>query len=215
MPYIYLVHCRASINANENVYKIGKSIDFNKRLAGYDKGTIPIFSIYVKDCDEIEKILIKIFETKFSPRKDYGNEYFHGDINVMIKTIMEEYEKLDLCYSVITTDKPNTIYKDNTVTLIKTKNMLTNKLNKINPTNIYDFERNINMNSQEYNSSNYYHTLQNNCQYVYETQSKINKVKYGVYLEKKCGFITSICNSVYLYNDNIALKLIERIKICI
>ena len=127
MPYIYLLHCRAAINANENVYKIGKSVDFNKRLSGYDKGTIPLFTIYVTNCDEIEKILIKIFETKFILRKDYGNEYFQGEINQMIKTIMEEYEKSKLSYCLDKIEENtviNAINETNTIALIKTKQIL-------------------------------------------------------------------------------------------
>ena len=225
MPYIYLVHCRASVNANENVYKIGKSIDFNKRLSGYDKGTIPIFTIYVKECDDFEKILIKLFETKFSHRKDYGNEYFYGNVGEMIQTIMNEYEKYDLCYSIenkkedisenIITIKPN-IIEDNTIALIKTKKLLINKLNKIKITEIYDFINNITINSQEYNYSTYYSSLQNYYQqFTLDTQTQSNKLKYGDYLENKCRFISNICHSAYCGNDIIALKLIERIKICV
>jgi len=72
IPYIYLIHCRASVNAKENVYKIGKSVDFNKRLDGYDKGSIPIFTIYVCECDDFERLLITIFRSKFIIRADCG-----------------------------------------------------------------------------------------------------------------------------------------------
>jgi hypothetical protein len=35
MPYIYLIHTRASLNINEPVYKIGKTNDFSKRISDY------------------------------------------------------------------------------------------------------------------------------------------------------------------------------------
>jgi hypothetical protein len=218
MPYIYLLHCRAAINANENVYKIGKSMDFNKRLSGYDKGTIPIFTIYVSNCDDIEKILIKIFETRFILRKDYGNEYFQGEINEMIKTIMKEYEKATLSYCVEKTEDKlvviNNVNETNTTALIKAKKMLTNKLNKINIKNIYNFQRDINLSADEYNSSFHFNTLQNVGQFVYDTQHQGNKQKYGDYLESKNAFINNICYAAYYGKDNAALKLIERIKLC-
>ena len=217
MPYIYLLHCRAAINANENVYKIGKSVDFNKRLSGYDKGTIPLFTIYVTNCDEIEKILIKIFETKFILRKDYGNEYFQGEINQMIKTIMEEYEKSKLSYCLDKIEENtviNAINETNTIALIKTKQILMKKLNKVTLKNLNNFRRDINLNSHEYNCSTYYCALQNDGQYIYDCQQRGNKQKYGDYLESTNCFISNICHSAYYGNDSMSLKLIERIKLC-
>jgi hypothetical protein len=222
MPYIYLVHCRASVNASEPVYKIGKSNDFNKRLSGYDKGTIPIFSLYVEECDDFEKTLIKIFETKFEPRKDYGNEYFYGDIATMIKTIIDEYEKGNLCYklktetSVPASKQVNPLNVTNTTNLIKTKEVLRKKLNKLNLIHINDFQRNITMASEEYNQCQNYYTLLNSIQqYVYNTQHCDNRLKYGDYMEKNYAFINNICYSAYYNSDQQSLKLIERIKISV
>jgi hypothetical protein len=93
MSYIYLIHCRASVNCNEPVYKIGQTINFIKRVSQYDKGSVPIFMLYVKDCTAFETHLKKIFESTFKKRIDYGSEYFEGDLNQMISIITEEFTK--------------------------------------------------------------------------------------------------------------------------
>ena len=219
MPYIYLVHCRASVNTNENVYKIGKTTDFNKRLSGYDKGTIPIFCIYVSECDEFEKILIKIFQTKFTLRQDYGNEYFYGNISLMINTIIEEYNKQKIEYSVeqTTVSSLQTISNTNTNTnlLIKMKTQIKNKLNRILINDMNNFLMNITMNAQEFNNSQYYCMLQNNIQnYRMYKQQKDNKLKFGDYLDMNYAFVNNLCNSVCNNNDIQGLKLIERLKNC-
>lgn len=229
MPYIYLVHCRASVNANENVYKIGKSIDFNKRLSGYDKGTIPIFTIYVQECDNFERQLIMLFENNYQSRKDYGNEYFQGDIKQMIQDIMTEYNKSNLCYEIKTNENiSNTQNKEiannnnnsdtNKLTenLIKTKRVLITKLNKVKISNVYDYINNVRLNSNDFNNSQYFHMLQNYVQpFVYDTQQRNNKLKFGDYLEKNYTYISNICYAIYHADDSCALKLAERLKISI
>lgn len=209
MPYIYLIHCRASVNAKENVYKIGKSGDFNKRLDGYDKGSIPIFTIYVSECDEFERLLITIFRTKFIIRSDYGSEYFEGMSNVMINTILEEYNKTVLSYNVSNED---TLQKIETPIIIKTTTQLKNKLNKVSLQSLNIFQQNINMNSIEIASSQYFCMLNNNIQnYRIEKQSGHTNLKFGDYLEYNYAFINNLCTSLSTHD----IKLIERIKISV
>lgn len=229
MPYIYLVHCRASVNSNENVYKIGKSIDFNKRLSGYDKGTIPIFTIYVQECDNFERQLITLFESNYQPRKDYGNEYFQGDIRQMIQDIMTEFNKCNLCYEINTNenisntqnqekidDKPKINDNKLTENLIKMKRLLIAKLNKVKISNVYDYVNNVKLNSNDFNNSQYFYMLQNNVQpFIYNTTQYNNKLKFGDYLEQKYTYISNLCYAIYYTDDSDALKLAERLKISI
>ena len=100
MPYIYLIHTRASLNINEPVYKIGKTNDFSKRISGYDKGSIPILMLYVNNSDIFEKLIIEIFNTNFIKRTDYGNEYFEGNVSDMIGIIMDNFKELNMCYNI-------------------------------------------------------------------------------------------------------------------
>ena len=80
MPYIYIIHTRASLNINEPVYKIGKTTDFSKRISGYDKGSEPILMLYVNNSNIFEKLIIETFKIHFIKRTDYGNEYFEGNV---------------------------------------------------------------------------------------------------------------------------------------
>lgn len=95
MPYIYIIHCRASINCGENVYKIGKTDNICNRIHGYDKGSVAIFSLFVCNSDSFEKHLIALFTEQFIKRHDYGNEYFEGSLSKMISLIMIEFNKVD------------------------------------------------------------------------------------------------------------------------
>lgn len=217
MPYIYLIHCRASVNAKENVYKIGKSGDFNKRLDGYDKGSIPIFTIYVSECDDFERLLITIFRSNFIIRSDYGSEYFEGTVNVMINTILEEYNKTELSYNVSNVVENGDVQKtESTNNIIKTKTLLKNKLNKVTLQSLNDFQNNINMNSSEIASSQYFCMLNNHIQnYRMDKQSGRTNLKFGDYLDSNYAFINNLCTSLLSTHDITNNKLIERIKISV
>jgi hypothetical protein len=79
--YNYIIHTREAIRMNENVYKIGRCHDIAKRYRAYPKGSILMYSQETVDNVLTEDILIKAFQTHFVQRKDYGNEYFEGDID--------------------------------------------------------------------------------------------------------------------------------------
>jgi len=211
MPYIYLIHCRASINNGENVYKIGKTTDFNKRLDGYDKGSIPILSLYVNECDEFEKKLINIFDIKYKQRSDYGREYYEGEVNDMINQILQEFNNKNLCYKIDKKEEKIDMTIDN---IMKLKTKLRNKLNKININNINSFQTGLMMYSIELNDNQYYHYI-NNYISNYRSNNTLSlnskKCKFGDYLENNYSFINNLCHSVNLNSNN--LKLIEKINL--
>jgi hypothetical protein len=214
MPYIYLVHCRACLNANERIYKIGKSIDFNKRLSGYDKGTVPIFSLFVSECDAFERHLIQIFETRFTLRKDYGNEYFEGDVLSMINIVVQEHEKENVVYTVSATQTTSISTNDATIqhnNMLKTKKRLLTQLNKVKMHNINDFRNGLGLNSNEFQMSEFYSVLfQVISRYITDTQNvspTSNKLKFGHYAEVKSFLITNLS----LSHDLPSIRLVERI----
>ena len=94
--YIYLIRTRACINANENVYKVGKTRnEIKKRMTGYDKG---YNIIYVKrvgnNLDSLENRIISELKEFTTIRRDYGREYFEGDpcyITKLIDKIIDEF----------------------------------------------------------------------------------------------------------------------------
>ena len=76
----YLLRTREFKNSNENIYKIGRSINLNKRIKNYPNNSELILKLNTKNEVEAEKIIITIFKKTFIQRKDIGNEYFEGNI---------------------------------------------------------------------------------------------------------------------------------------
>lgn len=94
MSYIYIIKEREFIKTKENIYKIGKSRQENcRRINSYPKGSMLYFIIAVNDCDVIEQKIIKSFKKKFTHKTDIGNEYFNGDIKIMISTMFRMCNK--------------------------------------------------------------------------------------------------------------------------
>ena len=81
---IYIFYSRASKNIDESVYKIGKTYDYIKRQKQYLKGGDMMYVITVKDRNESENIIKRDFAKEFKQRRDYGVEYFEGDIFEMV-----------------------------------------------------------------------------------------------------------------------------------
>jgi len=72
-----------------NVYKIGKTIQSNpnKRLCVYPKFSIVKYTIFVKDADGFEDYVMRKMRTLFKRRKEYGLEYYEGDIIKIIDLV--------------------------------------------------------------------------------------------------------------------------------
>ena len=85
MQYIYLLRTREFIRLDENIYKIGKTTqEPNNRLKGYSE---IIYIISVKNCHETEQLCINKFKDEYVQKREYGIEYFEGNVKDMIKTI--------------------------------------------------------------------------------------------------------------------------------
>lgn len=220
MPYIYLIHCRASVNAKENVYKIGKSNDFNKRLEGYDKGSVPIFTLYVSESDRFEKILIAIFSGKFILRKDYGNEYFQGNVSAMMNTIVKTYNDSieDHEYNCGGGINQSGCFDGFKVDVVKVRTQLRNKLNKIKLVDLDMFQKNLNTKSSELGHLHYFWVLYNSVS-TYRDDKTMRQpptpYKFGDYLETHYAFINNLCARMTHHEDGTAtFRFIEHIKIC-
>jgi hypothetical protein len=88
--YIYLIREREYIRCNLPIYKIGKTKqEPHKRFQGYPKDTEGLILIQVQNCDKSEKLLLKRFKEKYRHVHAAGAEYFEGDINNMIQSIIE------------------------------------------------------------------------------------------------------------------------------
>lgn len=88
--FIYIIQEREFLNLNYPLYKIGRTQKtINKRLAGYPNNSVVLFTIHVKDCIEIEKELIDLFNNKFEHAKEIGKEYFIGNLDEMTAEIVK------------------------------------------------------------------------------------------------------------------------------
>lgn len=98
--YIYLVRTREFANQNEPTYKIGKTTrNVHTRINEYTLDTEVILLVSVNDCTQMERNIIKIFDSIFVKRKDLGLEYYTGDVVIMRNIIMslvqiDEYKKI-------------------------------------------------------------------------------------------------------------------------
>jgi hypothetical protein len=88
MHYIYLLQEREFINTKENIYKVGRTkMDNLKRFNQYPKQSALLFHMICNNCVYSEALVIKEFKDKFKQRTDIGNEYFEGDLKLMIEII--------------------------------------------------------------------------------------------------------------------------------
>jgi hypothetical protein len=96
MEYIYLIKEREFIKTEEEIYKIGRSSQYNaKRINQYPNGSIILLIIFCGNSGEIEKCLIIEFKKLFKQRRDIGLEYFEGCFLKMRDVITENVKKLD------------------------------------------------------------------------------------------------------------------------
>jgi hypothetical protein len=124
--YIYLLILREHVNSNENVFKIGKTKSIKTRFLGYPKGSVVIYYRNCIDCDMCEKNLLKIFKLNFNQRIEFGNEYFEGNDNEMIKIINNFLDK-----EMFKKSSDNFICKNTELFFTKRKNIYENVLNEL------------------------------------------------------------------------------------
>jgi len=84
---MYLLQEREFFNLKQPVYKIGITETVRNRMGQYPKGSKIIFIMPV-DGDPEQLCLVK-FRSQFIPRTDVGSEYFQGDADLMVKTVIE------------------------------------------------------------------------------------------------------------------------------
>lgn len=108
--YVYIVYPREFHRHGELIFKIGMTKqDGLKRFAGYAKDSDLLLHIKCNgDCRNIETKIIKTFTKKFKLRKDFGNEYFEGNVDDMMTTMF-------LIVSADNIDKVNEISEHTTI----------------------------------------------------------------------------------------------------
>ena len=89
MEGLYLIWTKEYIDLLEEVYKIGRSKNIQKRLNGYKPGYKIIFTILCTNSNKFEKKVIALFNQKF--KLIQGREFFKGDSVQMIDYIKKIY----------------------------------------------------------------------------------------------------------------------------
>ena len=91
IQYVYLIQTEEFVKSGEPVYKIGKSKRLNYiRFKEYDAGSIQLYQSICKNCDDMERKIIALFNSKYE--RHCGLEYFKGDYNDMLQDISELVE---------------------------------------------------------------------------------------------------------------------------
>lgn len=83
--HLYMIKEREFIKTNENIYKIGKSINIKSRMPSYPKNSCIYGIVYCSlDIHRAEKDLIQHFDKRFKNRPDIGREYYEVDETVPV-----------------------------------------------------------------------------------------------------------------------------------
>jgi hypothetical protein len=82
--YIYFVIEREFLKSQENVIKLGRTKNLERRMKQYPKGSAMLAAAFVTDAKEAEGALQCAFRAAFTRRKDIGNEYYEGHPHTML-----------------------------------------------------------------------------------------------------------------------------------
>lgn len=208
--FIYLLQEREFIKTNEPIYKIGKTKQEKlKRIKSYPNGSELLFYIICNNCDEIEKTIINKFKGHFIHKKEFGNEYFMGDYNLMIDTI----------YNIIKSSKKEIIenknIQDNRCSkcnkFYKTKQYLISHQSKCNGLNILSCPKCMITFTSTNNKSR--HINKNNCIFKSINHNIIMKDDYiNNYGNERIDYLENFINKNNIKDLPIHKKLIKYIE---
>lgn len=77
---LYVVQTRHCIHTRMPVYKVGRAQDAGRRLQQYPKGSRLVVRLPVSHMKDSEGMLLALCRTNFVQRRDFGTEYFEGNI---------------------------------------------------------------------------------------------------------------------------------------
>ena len=188
--YIYLLQEREFIRMNEPIYKIGKTTQENHtRFFQYPKGSKLLLQIICDNCHINEKLIKKTFNKKYKQRKDYGIEYFEGDLKYMIMDIFKIVHNQRNNEIEMNNDSQEYIYNKDLDDLIEQNKALEDEIDKL---------------------KNKLHVELLKIQ-IYDELTKKNRVEY--YKLKKLKEDISLKSKKIFKNLNNNLKLVNNNKI--
>lgn len=77
---VYVVQTRNCLETHRRVFKFGRTRSMANRLRQYPKGSRLIACLPVSHMIDAERMLMSLCHKRFVQRKDFGNEYFEGDV---------------------------------------------------------------------------------------------------------------------------------------
>ena len=93
--YIYVVQIREFVKSDEDVYKVGRTVDIMRRFKQYPKNSKLIAVFPTKDPVLHERLLLNGIAIRFQRRTDIGSEYFQCNMHVLIAHISKCILKLN------------------------------------------------------------------------------------------------------------------------
>jgi hypothetical protein len=101
-PHIYIIKEREFIRLDEDTYKIGETRNPHRRFFGYAKSSELQYFCRVDDVHFVEQTAKSRFKDLFQQKREYGTEYFNGNILEM----MTEMDKIICQCSISKTVTP-------------------------------------------------------------------------------------------------------------
>ena len=95
--YIYLLREREFIKSDENIYKVGKTINYHRRFQNYPKNSHVICVMSTESMSTAERKLLKGMRdnVKLVNRKDIGREYFEGNLRQIKQIFFRVMKKME------------------------------------------------------------------------------------------------------------------------
>ena len=91
MEGAYLIHTRECFRLKEEIYKIGRSHDLDTCVRQYAKGSKILCLISCENSIQFKRELSVLFKIHFKQTKEYGNDYFEGSKELMMKMMYEYF----------------------------------------------------------------------------------------------------------------------------
>ena len=89
MEGAYLIQTRECFRLKEEIYKIGRSHDLDNCVRQYAKGSKILCLISCENSIQFKRDLSVLYKTHFTQTKEYGNDYFEGSKELMMKMMYE------------------------------------------------------------------------------------------------------------------------------
>lgn len=229
---LYMIHTYTCISNNEYIYKIGRSNNLYNRITNYSNGSVCYLVIESMESKVDESEVLKIFNNKYKNIKFYGNEYFEGDKNDMIKTIenfvKNKYSKpriISKNFELITYNKDNQYINPCTRGIYKLFLEDKYKISKITIKNVEEiYINNLKVNSEDDICGNDIESVKNNydCSICYKkfnspshlqrhNNKKNNCVKPNVDIKLLLNNYLDDTNNEELVSD-IFCKIVKNVK---